>query len=154
MKKYYLAYGSNLNLNQMYIRCGDAKVVGTTILKDYRLVYKGSQEGYSYLTLEPNEGSYVPLGIYKISSKDEQKLDIYEGYPELYYKKYIDVELNGKMEKALIYIMRNEYEKHLPAYFYLECCKQGYRDFGFDEKILEDAYMYTLENLENKVIKM
>ena len=29
MKKYYIAYGSNLNVEQMRYRCPDAKVVGT-----------------------------------------------------------------------------------------------------------------------------
>jgi len=72
MSKYYLAYGSNLNLNQMYKRCDNAKVVGTAILKDYRLVYKGSADSYAYLTIEECEGSYVPLGTYKISKKDEK----------------------------------------------------------------------------------
>ncbi len=153
MNKYYLAYGSNLNLNQMYIRCEGAKVVGTTILKDYRLVYKGSLPGYSYLTIEPCKGSYVPLGIYKINSIDEKGLDIYEGYPELYYKDYIDVTINEKKQKALIYVMNDEFEYNLPAHFYVETCKKGYKDFGFDKKILEDAYMYTLENLKNEEIK-
>ena len=32
MKKVYLAYGSNLNLEQMGERCPDAAVIGTTVL--------------------------------------------------------------------------------------------------------------------------
>lgn len=34
LKKYYLAYGSNLNLEHMAHRCPNAKVVGTTILEN------------------------------------------------------------------------------------------------------------------------
>jgi len=52
VKKYYLAYGSNLNLTQMKHRCPKAKPIGTINLNGYRLVYKGSAEGYSYLTIE------------------------------------------------------------------------------------------------------
>ena len=55
MKKYYLAYGSNLNIRQMKFRCPTAKIVGTAIIKDYELLYKGSKTG-SYLTIEKKEG--------------------------------------------------------------------------------------------------
>ena len=52
---YYLAYGSNLNLNQMNFRCHYSKPIDKIILKDYRLVYKGSADNYSYLTREKCE---------------------------------------------------------------------------------------------------
>ena len=32
-KKYYIAYGSNLNISQMKTRCPDAKIVGKTKLE-------------------------------------------------------------------------------------------------------------------------
>ena len=35
MKKYYLAYGSNLNVAQMQFRCPDAVVAGTAVIPDY-----------------------------------------------------------------------------------------------------------------------
>ena len=40
--KYYLAYGSNLNLNEMKVRCPSAKMIGSTILKDYELIFRNS----------------------------------------------------------------------------------------------------------------
>ena len=43
MKKYYLAYGSNLNIRQMALRCPTAKAVGTAVIKDYELLFKGSK---------------------------------------------------------------------------------------------------------------
>ena len=43
--KYYIAYGSNLNLEQMARRCPTAKVVGSTIFKNYRLVFRGGSHG-------------------------------------------------------------------------------------------------------------
>lgn len=45
MKKYYIAYGSNLNVRQMKFRCPTAKVVGTSVIKGYELLYKGSKTG-------------------------------------------------------------------------------------------------------------
>ena len=44
MKKYYIAYGSNLNVRQMKFRCPTAKVVGTSVIKGYELLYKGSKK--------------------------------------------------------------------------------------------------------------
>lgn len=40
-KTLYLAYGSNLNLEQMAYRCPTAKPVGQVVLKDYQLLFRG-----------------------------------------------------------------------------------------------------------------
>lgn len=37
----YIAYGSNLNREQMAKRCPDAKVIGSGMLKDYELLFRG-----------------------------------------------------------------------------------------------------------------
>lgn len=92
MNKYYLAYGSNLSMAQMAQRCPDAVYVGTAELKDYQLLFKGSQSG-SYLTVEPKKGSTVPVLVWRISERDEHYLDRYEGCPSFYYKKMMRVEI-------------------------------------------------------------
>lgn len=38
---YYLAYGSNLNISDMKIRCPKARPVGNAILNDHRLLFCG-----------------------------------------------------------------------------------------------------------------
>ena len=43
--RYYIAYGSNLNIPQMRMRCPQAKIIGTSEIKDYELLFKGSQTG-------------------------------------------------------------------------------------------------------------
>ena len=50
-KRYYIAYGSNLNVHQMRMRCPSARRIGTSELKGYELLFKGSKTG-SYLTVE------------------------------------------------------------------------------------------------------
>lgn len=85
-KRYYVAYGSNLNVRQMLMRCRTARMIGTSSIKNYRLMFKGSQTG-SYLTIEPSPGSEVPVGVWEVSETDERALDRYEGYPNFYYKK-------------------------------------------------------------------
>ena len=40
-KKLYIAYGSNLNLEQMKFRCPTAKLVGKGTIENYELQFKG-----------------------------------------------------------------------------------------------------------------
>ena len=153
MKKYYLAYGSNLNLNQMKYRCPSAKPIGTFNLEGYRLVYKGSENGYAYLTIEPDEKSFVPLGIFKLSLTDINYLDFYEGYPSFYSKIDIPIKVKGKNRNALIYIMNEGFDYHVPSKEYIETCMEGYKDFNFDMSILEKALKDTYDNLEKNKTK-
>lgn len=41
----YMAYGSNMNLEQMADRCRTAEVVGKGILKNYELLFRGARHG-------------------------------------------------------------------------------------------------------------
>ena len=43
-KRLYVAYGSNLNLYQMKVRCPTAKLVGTGIVKDHELMKNSSTD--------------------------------------------------------------------------------------------------------------
>ena len=85
-RRYYIAYGSNLNVGQMKFRCPTARIIGTAIIKDYELLFKGSKTG-SYLTIEKKKGEEVPVVIWETQESDEQALDRYEGCPQFYYKK-------------------------------------------------------------------
>lgn len=139
MKRYYLAYGSNLNLSQMRRRCPNAKKVGSFLLKGYELEFR------YYLTIKKSPNGEVPLGIFEIDETGERNLDRYEGYPTHYRKEYLDVELNGKPIKALVYIMNEEIRGVMvPDMFYVNTCLQGYKDFGFDSGYLFKAYERSL----------
>lgn len=130
--KYYIAYGSNLNMSQMALRCPDATPVTSALLTDMTMVFRGNARGCGVATVERKVGSDVPVGIWKISAEDEKSLDRYEGYPYLYLKKYVKVHVDGKEVSALIYIMTPGRTKVAPSSSYYETIKQGYRDFGFD----------------------
>ena len=145
--RYYLAYGSNLNLKAMKARCRSAKVIGKSELKDYMLVFKGSCDDYSYLTLEEKKGEAVPVVIYEISFFDELALNKYEGYPKLYLKSKINLKINGIKRNVIFYIMKEGFDYHLPSIAYFNSCMQGYKDFEFDVKYLEDAFNNTVQNM-------
>ncbi|MDO4199872.1 MAG: gamma-glutamylcyclotransferase family protein [Clostridia bacterium] len=134
----YLAYGSNLNLRQMRFRCPTAKVVGSAVLEDYKMVFRGAHRS-GVATIEKCKGFKVPVLIWKITSADERSLDRYEGYPIFYRKEYFDVELNGKKQKAMVYIMNEGREKNYPSKYYFRTILEGYITAKFDEKILNSA---------------
>ena len=133
-KNYYVAYGSNLNIEQMNYRCRDAKKIGSTILKDYKLVFD------THLTIEKEKGAETPVGIWEVSDNDIHYLDVYEGYPTYYKKKYLTLKLDDKKYKALVYIMNRHNEvPEVPSYQYYLTCLQGYKDFNLDPKYLNTA---------------
>ena len=130
---YYLAYGSNLNLEQMKERCPNSNKIGSMILKDYELEFR------YYLTVNKKLGCNVPIGIWEIAKEDEKYLDEYEGYPSLYRKEYIPIQVDNRQVEALIYIMNDVRKPERPSTEYFECCVEGYNDFGLDVKYLNKA---------------
>lgn len=144
---FYAAYGSNLNKEQMKVRCQYAvPVVGST-LKDWRLVFRRS-----YLTIEFCPGEEVPLGIWRISERDEKSLDRYEGYPKFYEKKMIPIDVCGEPVDCLIYVMRDGFPAELPTSYYMEICEHGYYDFCLPVLKLHEAVWYTREVVKDEKV--
>lgn len=144
-KRYYIAYGSNLNVHQMRMRCPSARRIGTSELKDYELLFKGSKTG-SYLTVEKKPGSSVLVGVWEVTPADEKALDRYEGFPNFYYKKELMLPIKsictGKIRKrrVFVYIMHENRPIGIPSISYMQTCIEVYEDFGFDWVVLLDAY--------------
>ena len=143
-KRYYIAYGSNLNLHQMRMRCPQSRVIGTAMLKGYELLFKGSQTG-SYLTIEKKNGGRVPVAVWETTEEDEAALDRYEGFPTFYYKAEMELDITGirtgkiRHRNCYVYIMHEERQIGMPSAFYINTCLDGYRAFDFDEGFLWDA---------------
>ena len=151
-KRYYLAYGSNLNRKQMEQRCPGAKPVGTALLKGYELLFKGSKTGF-YLTIEPKADGVVPIAVGEVTAEHERTLDRYEGCPGCYYKKEFrlpvfrtkcgrTIQTNG-----FVYIMQKNRLLGEPNPRYFWTCVKGYRSFGFDPEFLYEAYERSTRHL-------
>jgi len=104
MKQIYLAYGSNMNLEQMAKRCPTAKLLGPAVLKGWKLIFRGT-DGGAVATIEPKEGGEVPTVLWELEPEDEAALDRYEGFPHLYRKETVEVFFKGKQVRAMVYIM-------------------------------------------------
>lgn len=139
MSRYYIAYGSNLSVEQMKHRTPDAKIVGTATLQGWRLLFKGCA------TIEPKEGRKVPVLVWEISDTDEKNLDRYEGHPTYYYKRELPVlvtPLDGGAPReltAMVYIMDEKHTFRMPSLYYYDVLHRGYRTFGFDLSLLRQG---------------
>lgn len=137
-QKIYLAYGSNLHLGQMAYRCPDAKPLGTAMLQDYQLLFRGGNRG-AVATVEPKKGHTVPVLLWTISARDERSLDHYEGYPFLYRKETVTVDLDGTPTEAMVYIMNDGKPLGQPSVYYYNTIQQGYLDNDLDVHYLEQG---------------
>ena len=140
-KTLYIAYGSNINLQQMAYRCPTAKPVHTGMLKGFELQFKG------VATIAPKENSQVPVLLWNLKPQDERSLDKYEGYPNFYRKEVFEITLNGRNCEAMVYIMNGNTPLSEPSEQYYNSIEKGYIDNDLDTRYLEQA-------LENAVLEL
>ena len=104
-EKLYFAYGSNINLNQMDVRCPDARVVGPAVLEGYELLFRGNSRGCGVATIAPNEG-----------------------FPHLYRKEQVVVRDNaGRNIPVMAYVMTGVWRSPaLPSLSYYYGIQEGF----------------------------
>lgn len=138
-ERLYIAYGSNLNLEQMKHRCPTAEVVGKSILDGWRLRFRGGAHS-AVATIEQNKDFSVPVLVWRIQPGDELALDRYEGFPFLYRKEMLRLTVDGKQVRAMVYIMNEAGHPYgTPSVGYYDTIFQGYQSAGFDAEILRQA---------------
>ena len=99
-----------------------------------------------------SKGSQVPIALWEITDECEIALDRYEGYPRLYRKEYIMLDVDGKRRKGMVYIM-NLKGIAMPQMTYFHTIKQGYKDFRIDDSALKKALAEALYYTEKKELK-
>lgn len=126
----YFAYGSNLWLKQMTLRCPSSVKVGTGILYSH----KWGITSRGYANVYPSSDHVVYGVIYSLSEADEVELDGYEGViGGSYMKKDLDVELlstegEGKMIRCLVYIDPRPEGQFKPRKEYIHRINSGLKD--------------------------
>ena len=140
----YVAYGSNMNLEQMDYRCPNSYVVCNGKLKGWKLVFNIHAD-----VIKTNDkNDYVPVVVWNIADSDWTRLDMYEGFPSYYVKETVNVILeDGKVEKAIVYTMANNRKGICrPSESYFECIETGYIENGIDVDYLYNVLEYSLNN--------
>ena len=151
--KLYIAYGSNMNkkviksVSSFSIKLFSGNLIG------YNLVFRGLPNT-SYLSIEENNNSSIPVVVYLINNYTESQLDNYESYPELYKKieKKFKLSINNKVFKinAMLYQMVNSFKDNLPNIDYYNTCLDAYNNLGFDKNILVNTFNSTKEIVESR----
>ncbi len=79
---YYFAYGSNLDLLQMQLRCPDAQFVSTAKLDGYRVCFprRSVIRDCAVISIETSVSECVWGALYELDGTDIQRLDEREGY--------------------------------------------------------------------------
>ncbi len=149
MKRLYIAYGSNMDEKQMAKRCPTATLLGKSELNNYKLSFKG-EESRAFATIEESKNHKVPVLIWEIKPDDEESLDEYEEYPILYFKKMLQVELEGREVEAMVYIMNERMDFNLPEDSYYETIENAYEKYNFEKKNLEKAKKVALTKIEDR----
>jgi len=127
----YIAYGSNMNQEQMAHRCAGAQLIGTGSLYGYQLEFN------RHATIAPtnNPLAAVPVAVWEISAEQEHQLDRYEGFP-IYYRKLdcrVDME-DGKALEGMAYQM-NSFTYNPPSQRYFEGIRDAYEALGLRSEI-------------------
>lgn len=150
-KRLYIAYGSNLNLQQMKYRCPTARLYGTGVIEDYELQFKGQPKG-AYATIGPKIGSQVPVAVWELKARDELALDRYEGFPYHYFKEDLPVRMDGEEQDvtAMVYIMNLKMEHGIPSRHYFTTVYEGYEDCGLDTSALMDAVHHSIHQYHER----
>ena len=144
--KYYFAYGSNMNHEHMKFRCPKSKYIGTYTLPEYELVFR------SVADVQQSEGSSVNGALFAITEECERSLDRYEGYPNLYTKKYVNRwhdDMNKfTPQKIMFYSMVDKDLVYPPSEGYLGTIVKGYMDCGLSTDPLEEAVKFSAKRLD------
>ncbi|MDX6202720.1 MAG: hypothetical protein QOE24_3094 [Frankiales bacterium] len=118
----YAAYGSNLNPEQMRLRCPHSPGVGAGWLIGWRLTFGGGDDiGWegALATLVEDAGAQVFVMTYDLTDEDAAELDRWEGVDlELYRKIRLRVQTLDGEPLAWTYVL-NAYEGGLPSARYL-----------------------------------
>lgn len=127
----YIAYGSNMNQDQMRYRCPGAQLVGTGLLRGYRLEFNR----HATIVESSSHAAAVPIAVWGITSEHEFNLDRYEGYPRYYRKISCMVDLGaGECIQGMAYQMCN-FAFNPPDRFYYDGICDAYKSLGLRSEI-------------------
>ena len=150
-KRLYVAYGSNLNTYQMRYRCPTARLVGTGVVRDYELQFKGCKDS-AFATIAPSEGGSVPVAVWELQPRDEKALDRYEGFPNHYFKQDIPVEMkNGETVNGMVYIMNLRQDFGIPSTGYVQTVSEGYHNCRLDTAVLKNAIRQSVSRYADSI---
>ena len=152
-KRLYFAYGSNLSLAQIKLRCPDHKPKGTAVLSNHRVVCnkKGDNGVDFYAGIVCSPGDEVLGALYQLTEADINRLDASEGCIEggRHYIRnekdfFVRNRETGEVINAFTYFVVKPLVPKKPTTVYAEKIFQGCRDHGFPDEYMRNLRKWFL----------
>ena len=141
----YFAYGSNLDRRQFARRCPGSRPVAPATLRGYHLAFRGG--GHADIIRE--KGGAVRGALYRVTARDVEALDRYEGLPGYYHRITVFVRDDRRqLRRAFAYKMGNGFGETAPALSYVQIILRGCRDWGIEPDAELEAALKTRESAE------
>jgi hypothetical protein len=147
----YFAYGSSLLRSQMERRIMGNKPVTRAYLRGYRLAFMGNsvERKGPVANLLPDPGHFIPGTLYDLNEIMIHYLDRCEACEKGTYQK-LDVVVekdDGEKVNAVCYQLIQENPPFgQPNLGYQMQVKQGYKEWGLPEEVLEEALAWSKEH--------
>lgn len=145
-QRLYFAYGSNLSLEGMASRCPDCEPVGSATLDGWALTFRGVAD------IERRKGARTHGALWAISDRDLERLDAYEGCPNLYRRELVAARTEDGKLVAVTYVMTDDYVG-LPSLSYYRTVKRGYEQWDLPVIDLDMAVAKVKDRLYDQGIR-
>ena len=120
----YFAYGMNTNTQGMARRCPGAVAFGRARLLGHRFRFAGPAD------VQVDRRYFVDGVLWDITEDCLKSLDVLEGYPHFYERKWAQVEYDQGECSALVYYMQPGHRNSPPSSGYFNMVNEGYEEFG------------------------
>jgi gamma-glutamylcyclotransferase (GGCT)/AIG2-like uncharacterized protein YtfP len=129
----YFAYGMNTNIEGMARRCPAAVSHGHARLIDHVFRFSGPAD------VVKHRGSFVDGVLWTITDDCLKALDMLEGFPHYYNRRFKEVWFSGRIVKACVYYMQPGHVDAAPSNGYFDMVLEGYTDHGVPTEQLYNA---------------
>lgn len=152
---FYFAYGSSLLRSQMERRIMGNKPVTRATLRGYRLAFMGHsiERKGPVANLLPDPTRFIPGTLYDLNEIMIQYLDRCEACEKGTYQKFDTVVEKDDGEKVDVVCYRLIQENPpfgKPNLGYALQVRQGYKEWGLPEEVLDEALKWSEENSVGK----
>lgn len=135
----YFAYGSNMDLEQMKLRCPGSSVIGIGQLSHYTMAFTRWSRSWKSGTADilPERGAIVHGVLFDLTVEGLKKMDKFADYPNSYLRQDVTVLCGGEPLPAMTYVARRQ-GVYLPSKSYLGKMVQG----GVQNNLPEEYITY------------
>jgi gamma-glutamylcyclotransferase len=137
--RYYFAYGSNMNHEQMKKRCPNSRFIKSAYIKGYKFVYDGYSTKWegAVANIISDKHSIVWGGLFEIDDSCLTNLDRCEGYPKVYNREILKFkDREGNKNEAWVYFREPQQEGE-PLDTYVSTILEGARASELPEEYIK-----------------